>query len=109
MLDRVGLRITTFVGTMVCAILFGCLALFALPQAVSDATSNGFRPLPLVTWTAQTFLQLVLLSIILVGQRLQSERTEARDIETHDAVMATLGALHDKSDLMHVKIDELAK
>ena len=34
--------------------------------------------MPIITWVAQTFLQLVLLAVILYGQNLQSEKADAR-------------------------------
>ncbi len=82
-LTRAGARITTVVGTMWCALVFACITFVSLPAALH--TGNV---VVIVGWIAQTFLQLVLLSIIMVGQSLESAKTEARDLETHDAVMA---------------------
>ena len=73
-----GESITNAVATMWCACLFALIALISLPQALHDSFSAGFKPLPLITWIAQTFLQLVLLAIILYGQNLQSEKADAR-------------------------------
>lgn len=75
---RLGAAITNGVATMWCAYAFAALTLVSLPRALQDTFANGFNPLPIVTWIAQTFLQLVLLSIILYGQNLQSERGDAR-------------------------------
>jgi uncharacterized membrane protein len=75
---RLGETITNAVATMWCAYVFAIIALISLPQALSDTFSSGFRPLPLITWIAQTFLQLVLLAIILFGQNLQSQKADAR-------------------------------
>jgi hypothetical protein len=75
---KVGLVITSAVATMWCAYAFAAIALISLPQAIHDSFTLGFRPLPIITWVAQTFLQLVLLSIILYGQNLLSERADAR-------------------------------
>jgi hypothetical protein len=75
---RVGESVTGAVATMWCAYAFALIALISLPQALSDSFSSGFRPLPIVTWVAQTFLQLVLLAVILYGQDLQSEKADAR-------------------------------
>ncbi len=74
----VGEGITNAVATMWCAYAFALLALVSLPQALSDSLTGGFKPLPLITWIAQTFLQLVLLAIILFGQNLQSMKADAR-------------------------------
>jgi uncharacterized membrane protein len=75
---KIGIGITNVVATMWCAYAFALLALVSLPQAVHDSFTGGFHPLPIITWIAQTFLQLVLLSIILYGQNMQSERADAR-------------------------------
>ena len=82
-LERWGERITSVVGTMWAAIAFTVLAIISLPAAL--ATGD---PVIIVAWVAQTFLQLVLLPIIMVGQNVQSRKTERRDNETHAAVMA---------------------
>ena len=83
MLERWGERITSVVGTMWAAIAFTILAMISLPAALSTGD-----PVIIVAWVAQTFLQLVLLPIIMVGQNVQSRKTERRDNETHAAVMA---------------------
>ncbi len=93
-LDRVGLAITTAVGTMWCAIAFAVVALVSLPGVLS--THNIVND---VSWLAQTFLQLVLLSVIMVGQRLQAAQVEqhaAAHEDRHEAIMSSLDALHDK-------------
>lgn len=80
---KIGIVITNAVATMWCAYVFALIALVSLPQAVHDSFSGGFHPLPIITWIAQTFLQLVLLSIILYGQNLQSEKADARAEATY--------------------------
>jgi hypothetical protein len=70
---KVALVITRSVGTMACAYLFGFIALLSLPAAISSG-----QVIIIVAWIAQTFLQLVLLSIIMVGQRVQSAASDAR-------------------------------
>ncbi len=64
--------ITRGVGTMACAYVFGLLALISLPDAIKAG-----RP-AIISWIAQTFLQLVLLSIIMVGQSVQAAASDAR-------------------------------
>ena len=80
---RVAESITGFVSTMWCAYLFAALALFSLPAALRSGDV-----LVKVDWAAQTFLQLVLLSIIMVGQKKSSERAEKMITETHAAALA---------------------
>lgn len=62
--------ITDVVGTMWCAYAFALLALVSLPQAIAAGTAA------LVAWIAQTFLQLVLLSIIMVGQKVAADKSD---------------------------------
>jgi uncharacterized membrane protein len=71
-LDRIALVITAGVGSMYCALAFSVLAIIALPSAIEGG------PLTIVTWVSQTFLQLVLLSVIMVGQNLQGRHSEFR-------------------------------
>lgn len=73
-------KVTTFVSTMWCAYLFAAIALISLPAAIK--TGN---PIVIVGWVAQTFLQLVLLSIIMVGQDNASKEMQKKIDETHTA------------------------
>lgn len=60
-------HVTKGVGTMWCAYIFAGLAVFGFPY-------QNIVPTAVVQWISQEFLQLVLLSIILVGQQVQSEQ-----------------------------------
>ena len=80
----VALKITQGVGTMWCAYAFAAIALISLPDAIRDG-----RP-ALIQWVAQTFLQLVLLSIIIVGQNVQSAASDARAQATYEDADAVL-------------------
>ncbi len=84
-LEAAGGQITRFVSTMWCAIVFALIALVSLPGAL--ATGNLVT---IISWIAQTFLQLVLLSVIMVGQDLQSRATAQMITETHQATLAEL-------------------
>jgi hypothetical protein len=96
--------ITRGVGTMACAYLFGLLALVSLPAVLIQAgvlpksDVPGFLTKPglilIVSWIAQTFLQLVLLSIILVGQRVQSAASDQRAEKEFSDTEAVLDALN---------------
>jgi uncharacterized membrane protein len=70
--ERIALKITSWVSTIECAIAFTVLALISLPTAIQGGVGS------IVSWTAQTFLQLVLLSIIMIGQDVQGRDAEAR-------------------------------
>ncbi len=78
------LRVTRGVGTMWCAYAFAGLALVSLPDAIRSG-----RP-AVVSWIAQTFLQLVLLSIIIVGQNVQSAAADKRSEATYEDADAVL-------------------
>lgn len=100
-LDAVALRITRTVGTMWAAIGFGCLTLISLPAAIST-----HDPVIIVQWVAATFLQLVLLPIIMVGQNLTGASTEALIKETHDAVLEELTAVREIAAAIHQEVKE---
>jgi hypothetical protein len=80
--------ITRAVGTMWAAYLFVLIALVSFPQALS-AFERG-DTLTGITWLSQSFLQLVLLPIIIVGQNVISAAQDARAAADHE----TLTALH---------------
>jgi len=92
---RFAIFITNIVGTMWCAYAFTLLALVSLPDAIHGGTAT------LITWIAQTFLQLVLLSIIMVGQSVLSERSEARAEEDHHMIMRELNIIKDLHGDIH--------
>ena len=71
-------KITAIVGTMLCAYLFTVLALISLPSALNSANL-----LIIIAWIAQTFLQLVLLPIIIVGQNVQAAAADKRAEQTY--------------------------
>jgi len=82
---RVGLKITLIVGTMWTAYLFTLLALVSAPSAFKTGDK-----IIIVAWIAQTFLQLVLLPIIIVGQNVQAAAADARSLATYDDASAVL-------------------
>ena len=78
-LRRPAVVITNAVGTMTCAIVFALIALVALPGAIASGSV-----VTIVIWASSSFLQLVLLSVLALGQQIQGEATEAVLRETHD-------------------------
>jgi hypothetical protein len=80
---RLALIITGIVGTMWCAYAFAVLALVVLPQATTS-------PLLLVQWISQTFIQLVMLSILMVGQNIQGRAADQRAADTYKDAEAIL-------------------
>jgi hypothetical protein len=78
-------RVTNGVGTMWCAYAFAALALVSLPSAI-----NSHSPVGLVSWISQTFLQLVLLSVIIAGQNVLMAAAERRSEATSNDADAVL-------------------
>jgi hypothetical protein len=81
---RFGLRITLVVGTMWMAYLFTILAFFALPSAMKQGTYY------VIVWLSSSFLQLVLLPIIIVGQNIQAAAADKRAEDTYRDAEAVL-------------------
>src|SRR6267143_3683479 len=86
--SRLAVLITKSVGTMWAAYVFALLALISFPEALL-AFRHGDTVVG-VSWLSQSFLQLVLLPIILVGQNVISVSQDARAEADHE----TLTALH---------------
>lgn len=82
--NRLAVKITGIVGTMWCAYAFAILAFISLPQAIEQGTGA------LISWIAQTFLQLVLLSIIMVGQKVAAEKSDQQLDQTYKDAEALL-------------------
>ncbi len=80
---RIAVGITRMVGSMWAAYLFALLALVSLPAAISSHNS-----VIIISWIAQTFLQLVLLPIIIVGQNVQAAASDARAESDHETLLA---------------------
>jgi sensor histidine kinase YesM len=81
---RFALLITSAVGTMWCAYLFAIIAFISLPVAITGGTAT------LISWIAQTFLQLVLLSVIMVGQKVAAGASDKQAEETYKDTEALL-------------------
>jgi len=94
--QRFAEAITSGVATMWCAYIFAAIALVSLPNAIRTHDS-----IVIVSWVAQTFLQLVLLSIIMVGQKEESKRVERQITETHDASLKELGEIRELQAEVH--------
>ena len=86
---------------MWCAYIFAAIALISLPNAIKSHDT-----IVIVSWVAQTFLQLVLLSIIMVGQSVQSESVAQQIAETHTA---SLGEFELAKEARATSAEELAE
>lgn len=104
---KIAVFLTRLVGTMWCAYLFTLVALLGLPAALRPHGEG------LVAWIAQTFLQLVLLSVIMVGQNVQSLAADARAENTFRDTEAILDRLdvHTEGGLKVIldRLDELQR
>ena len=95
-------KITSGVSTMWCAYGFAALALISLPVALR----TGDLPV-IVAWVAQTFLQLVLLSIIMVGQNSASEAVAQKITETHTASLGEFELAKEAQETAKEELQEL--
>ena len=101
---KIAEKITAGVATMWCAYIFAALALISLPAALR---SNDV--LVKVDWVAQTFLQLVLISIIMVGQKKSSDSVEKMIAETHAAALAEFDLAKEARELANQELVELKR
>ncbi len=96
---RLAEKITAAVSTMWCAYIFAAIALISLPAAIKSGDA-----LIIVAWVAQTFLQLVLLSIIMVGQDASAQAVAQKINETH---VASLGEFEMAKEARRIADQEL--
>jgi hypothetical protein len=107
---KIAVFLTNVVGSMWCAYLFAIVALLGLRPALRPGGEG------IVAWIAQTFLQLVLLSVIMVGQNVQSVASDIRSQHTYEDTLQILDRLDihtaggikdvaDRLDLLEAKID----
>jgi len=93
---RATLWVAALVGTPWAALIFGVLALVSLPAALVTGSL-----VVIVGWIAQTFLQLVLLAVILFAQNEGAKATDATIRETHDALVGYLAEIHATTKSTH--------
>jgi hypothetical protein len=84
---KIAVFLTNIVGSMWCAYVFALIALLGLRPALKPGGEG------LIAWIAQTFLQLVLLSVIMVGQNVQSQASDIRSQHTYDDTVQILDRL----------------
>ena len=99
---KLAAKITSGVATMWCAYIFAAIALISLPAAI-----NSHNLITIVGWIAQTFLQLVLLSIIMVGQNVASASVEQKINETHTASLGEFELAKEARTLANQELAEL--
>jgi hypothetical protein len=84
---KIAVFLTNIVGSMWCAYLFAGIALLGLRPALRPGGEG------IIAWIAQTFLQLVLLSVIMVGQNVQSQASDLRSQHTYEDTVLILDRL----------------
>ncbi len=89
---KIAVFLTNIVGSMWCAYVFAGIALIGLPAALRPGGEG------IIVWIAQTFLQLVLLSVIMVGQNVQSVASDIRSQRTYDDTVQILDRLDIHTD-----------
>ena len=89
---KIAVFLTNIVGSMWCAYVFAGIALIGLPPALKPGGEG------IIAWIAQTFLQLVLLSVIMVGQNVQSVASDIRSQRTYDDTVQILDRLDIHTD-----------
>lgn len=124
---KLAVFITKFVGSMACAYLFSLIALTSLPAILVQAKAVPSSAVPhilqspglilIIAWIAQTYIQLVLLSVIMVGQDVQasaadarSEKTEANSEMIIDRLdVSTAGGIADLKAHVDTRLDALER
>lgn len=97
---KIALALTTAVGTMWCAYAFALLALTVVPQAIGGGLLTSIQ------WLSQTFIQLVMLSVIMVGQNILGRVSDKRATDTYQDAEATL---HEAAQIqVHLKAQDEA-
>ncbi len=92
-------KITNAVSTMWCAYAFALLALVSLPAAIAGGTPT------IISWIAQTFLQLVLLSVIMVGQKVAAQASDKQALQTYKDAEALLKIQDEVHKLIKINND----
>lgn len=101
---KLAVIITHAVGSMAMAYIFCVVALTSLPAILIQAGVLTESSVPriltkpglilIVAWIAQTFIQLVLLAVIMVGQDVQSKASDARSEQTFADAEKLLDAMN---------------
>lgn len=87
---KIAVAITKGLGTMVCAYIFAILAIIGFP-------GFGATPTQYVQWVSQTFIQLVALSVLAVGQQVLSKHGE---LMAEEQFHTTVSSYHDIEQIM---------
>jgi len=100
--QKIATKITSFVSTMWCAYIFVAIALISLPAAIKTGDL-----IVIIAWVAQTFLQLVLLSIIMVGQDASTRGMQQKIDETHTASLGEFELAKQSQEIANKEMAQL--
>ena len=100
--QKIATKITSFVSTMWCAYIFVAIALISLPAAIKTGDL-----IVIIAWVAQTLLQLVLLSIIMVGQDASTRGMQQKIDETHTASLAEFELAKQSQEIANKEMTQL--
>jgi hypothetical protein len=109
---HVAVLLTNAVGTMICAYVFAFLAVLGFPGLTVTLSgisysSAGVTGQNYVQWISQTFIQLVMLSIIMVGQNILGAAADKRSTQTYQDAEAILHEAEQIQDHLKVQDDAL--
>jgi len=82
--EEIARRVTLVIGTMWCTYAFGLLVLIPIIVPSSEMV---------IMYVSSSFLQLVFLPLIMVGQGVISRESEKRAIQDHQTIMAELNEI----------------
>lgn len=101
--QRVAIGLTKAVGTMACAYLFALLAIAGFPGLLGPFASQ------MVQWISQTFIQLVMLSVIMVGQSVLGRKQEIQSDEQFNTTVKTYHDIEQVLKHLEAQDQELIK
>lgn len=91
--EKIGVFITNCVGTMLCALIFSIIAVTGLKEAL------GPDGIGIVNWFVEEFCQFVLLSVIIVGQNVESRKGEQLMLKVYEDSELLKRLIMDNTDL----------
>ena len=100
--QQIAARVTSFVSSMWCAYIFAVIALISLPAAIKTRDQ-----IVIISWVTQTFLQLVLLSIIMVGQNASTRGMQQKIDETHTASLGEFELAKQSQEIANKEMAQL--
>lgn len=92
--QRLAVKLTQWVGSMACAWVFTCIAVIGLLGLLNLLNPAVYL---LMQWLSQQFLQLVLLSVIMVGQGVLNRKQE---LQAEEAYQTTRKIYHETAQMV---------